>query len=179
MRRMACNKSSWKAANQSEDWGIRRRNEEQIQLGECLVSFGSGSFSFPFAIQKYKYEIYRTLIFLVVLYGCETWSVTMGEEHRLRVFENRLVTKIFGPNREVTRDGRKLHNEELYDMCSSPNIILVIKSRRMTWAVHVTHVGDGIGAYTVLVGRSEWERPLGRPRRRWKDNIKMDLQEVG
>ena len=83
-----------------------------------MVSFGAGSFLFPISIQKYKHEIYRTLIFLVVLYGCETWSVKLGEEYRLSVFENRLVTKIFGPKREVTMDWRKLHNEELYGMCS-------------------------------------------------------------
>jgi len=76
----------------------------------------------------------------------------MGKEHRLRVCENRLVTKIFGPKREVIRDWRKLHKEEQYDMCSSRNIIIVIKSRRMAWAGNVTRVG---GAYSVLVGRSE------------------------
>jgi len=78
------------------------------------------------------------------------------EEHRLRVFEKRMVTKIFGPKKdEVTGEWRKLHNEELYDMCSSPSIIWVIRSRRMRWAEHVARVGDRIGAYKVLIGRSE------------------------
>jgi hypothetical protein len=73
----------------------------------------------------------------------------------------------------------KLHNEELNDLDSSPNIIRVIKSRRMRWAGLVAHMGEKRGAYTILVGRPEGSRPLGRPRRRWKDNIKLDLQEVG
>ena len=90
------------------------------------------------------------------MYGCETRSVITVEEHRLRVFEKRMVTKIFGPKKdEVTGEWRKLHNEELYDMCSSPSIIWVIRSRRMRWAEHVARVGDRIGAYKVLIGRSE------------------------
>jgi hypothetical protein len=127
-----------------------------------------------------KIKIHRTIIFPVVLYGCETWSLTLKEEHRLRVFENRVLRRIFGPKRdEVIREWRRLHNEELYDLYSSPNIIRVIKSRRMRWAGHVAGMGEGRGAYRVLVGRLEGRTPLGRPRRRWEDNIKMDLQEVG
>jgi hypothetical protein len=96
------------------------------------------------------------------------------------VFENRVLRRIFGPKRdEVTGEWRRLHNEELYDLYSSPNIIRVIKSRRMRWAGHVACMGEGRGAYRVLVGRPEGRRPLGRNRRRWEDNIKMDLQEVG
>ena len=104
----------------------------------------------------------------------------MREERRLRVFANRVLRRIFGPMRdEVTREWRKLYNEELNDLCCSPNIVWVIKSRRMSWAEHVVHMGDNRGAYRVLVGEPEGKRPLGRPRYRWKDNIKMDLQEVG
>jgi hypothetical protein len=126
-----------------------------------------------------KIKIYRTIIMRIVLYGCETWSFTLREEHRLRVFENRVLRKIFEPKRdEVTGKWRRLHNEELYDLYSSPNIIWVIKSRRMRWAGHVACMGEGRGAYRILVGRPEG-RPLERPRRRWEDNIKMDLQEVG
>jgi hypothetical protein len=95
------------------------------------------------------------------------------------VFENR-VLRIFGPKRdEVIGVWRKLHNEELHDLCSSPTIVRVIKSRRMRWAGHIARIGEGRGVYRVLVGKPEGKRPLGRPRHRWVDNIKMDLQEVG
>ena len=124
-------------------------------------------------------EIYRTII-LPVLYGCETWLLILREEHRLRVFENRVLRRVFGPKRdEVTGEWRKLHNEELSDLYSLQNIVWVVKSRRMRWAGHVTRMGQGRGVYRVLVGKPEGKRELGRPRRRWEDNIKMDLQEVG
>jgi hypothetical protein len=116
----------------------------------------------------------------VVLYGCETWSLTLGEEQRLRVFENRVLRRILGPKRdEVTGKWRRLHNEELNDLYSSPNIIRVIKSRRIRWAGHVAHMGEKRGAYRILVGRPEGRQPLGRPRRGWEHNIKTDLQDVG
>jgi len=95
------------------------------------------------------------------------------------VFENIVLTRIFGPSRdEVTGEWRRLHNEELNDLYSSPNIVRVIKSRRMRWAEHVARMGEERGVYRVLVGKPEGKRPLGRPRRRWVD-IRMDLQEVG
>jgi hypothetical protein len=126
-----------------------------------------------------KIKINRTTILPVVLYGCETWSLTLKEERRLMVFENRVLRRIFGPKRdEVTGEWRRLHNEELNVLYSSPNIIRVIKSRRMRWAGYVARMGEGRGAYRILVGRPEGRRPLGRPRHRWEDNIKMDLQEV-
>jgi hypothetical protein len=115
----------------------------------------------------------------VVPYGCETWSLTFREEHRLRVFENRVLRKIFGPKRDEDGSWRKLHNDELHDLYSSPNIVRVIKSWKMRWAGHVTRMGEGRGAYRVLVGRPEGKRPLRRPRRRWDDNIKLDLRETG
>jgi hypothetical protein len=102
------------------------------------------------------------------------------EEWKLRVFENMVLRRIFGPRRdEVTGEWRKLHNEELIVLYSSPNIVRVIKSRRMRWAGHVARMGEERGAYRLLVGKPEGKRPLGRPRRRWVDNIRMDLQEVG
>jgi len=124
-------------------------------------------------------KIYRTIILPAILYGCETWSPTLREKRRLRVFENRVLRRIFGPRRdEITGEWRRLHNEELNDLYSSPNIVRVIKLRRMRWAGHVARMGDGRGVYRVLAWKPEGKRPLGRPMRRWEDNIKMDLQEV-
>jgi hypothetical protein len=124
-----------------------------------------------------KVKIYKTT---VVLYGCETWSVTLREEHRLRVFEDRVLRRIFRPKRdEVTGEWRKLYNEELHIFYSSPDIIRHIKSRRMMWTGHVARMGEGRNVYRVLVGRPEGKRPLGRPRRRWEDGIRMDLREIG
>ena len=103
-----------------------------------------------------KIKIYRTTILPVVLYGCETWSLTLREECRLRVFENRVLRRIFGPKRdEVTGEWRKLHNEQLNDLYSSPNIVRVIKSRRMRWAGNVARMGERRGIYRVLVGKPE------------------------
>ena len=120
------------------------------------------------------------MILPVVLYGCETWLLTLREEHRLKVFENRLMRKVFGPKRdEVTGEWRKLHNEELNGLYCSPNIVRVVKSRRMRWAGHVARMRERRSVYRVLVGKPEGKRPLGRPRLRWEDNIKMDLQEMG
>jgi hypothetical protein len=99
----------------------------------------------------------------------------LGEEHRLRVFENSVLRRIFGPKREEDGSWRKLHNDELHSLYSSPNIVRVIKSRRMRWTGHVACMGEGRGVYRILVGRSEGKRPLGRPRRRWEDNIKMEI----
>jgi hypothetical protein len=98
---------------------------------------------------------------------------------RLRVFENWMLRRIFGPNREEDGSWRKLHNDELHSLYSSPNIVRVIKSRRMRWAGHVAHMGDRRGVYRVLVGRPKGKRPLGRHRHRWEDNIEMDLREIG
>jgi hypothetical protein len=104
----------------------------------------------------------------------------LKEECRLRVFENKVLRRIFGPNRkEVTGEWRRLHNKELYALYSSPNIIRVMKSKRLRWAGHVARMGERRGAYRSLVGKPEGRRPLERPRRRWEDNIKMDLREVG
>jgi hypothetical protein len=103
----------------------------------------------------------------------------LGEEHRLRVFENRVLRRIFGPKREEEGSWRKLHNDELHSLYSSLNIVRVIKSMKTRWVGHVTRTGEGRGVYRVLIGRPEWKRPLGRPRRRWEDNIKMDLRKIG
>jgi hypothetical protein len=115
----------------------------------------------------------------VVLHGCEIWSLTVREEHKLRVFENRVLRRIFGPKRDgVTGGRRKLYNVELHNLNSSPSIIRIIKLRRMRWAGHVARMREKRNVCRLLVGKSEGKRPLGRPRRRWIDNIKMDLLEI-
>jgi hypothetical protein len=108
------------------------------------------------------------------------WSLTLREEHRLRVFENKVLRRIFGPKRdEVTGSWRKLHNVELRDLYSSPSIIRILKARRLRRAGHAARIGEKRNAYRLLVGKPEGKRPLGRPRRRWMNNIKMDLLEIG
>jgi hypothetical protein len=131
-----------------------------------LATIQSKIFCLPVSYKKLKIKIYKTVIFPVVLYGCETWSLTLRGEHRLRVSEN-------------NGSWRKLHNDEFHSLYSSPNIVRVIKSRRMRWAGHVARMGEGRGVYRVLAGRPEGKRPLGRPRRRWEDNMKLDLREIG
>jgi hypothetical protein len=145
-----------------------------------LAIIQSKIFCRPVSYQKknLKIKIYKTVILPFVLYGYETWSLTLREEHRLRVFKNRVLRKIFGPKGEEDGSWRKLHNDELHSLSSSPNIVKVIKSRRMRWAGHVARMGEWRGIYRVLVGKPEGKRPLGRPRRRWEDNIKMDLKEI-
>jgi len=104
----------------------------------------------------------------------------LREERKLRVFENRVLRRVFGSKRdELTGEWKKLHNEELRDLYSLPNIVRVVKSRRMRWAGHVARMGEERDVHRVLVRKPEGKRPLGRPRRRWEDNIKMDLREVG
>jgi hypothetical protein len=125
-----------------------------------------------------KIKIYKTVIFPVVLYGYETWSFTLREEHRLKVLENR-VFRIFGPEREEDGSWRKCHSDEPHGLYSSPNIVRVIVSRRMRWAGHVARMGEGRAVYRVLAGRPEGKRSLGRPRRICENNIKVDLREIG
>jgi len=104
----------------------------------------------------------------------------LREERRLSVFENKVLRRVFGSKRdELTGEWRKLHNEEHRDLYSLPNIVRVVKSRRMRWAGHVARVREGREVHRVLVGKPEGKSPLERPRRRWEDNIKMDLREVG
>jgi len=116
---------------------------------------------------KIKILVYRTIILPVILYGCEIWLLTLREQRRLRVFENRVLRRVFGPKRdEVTGEWKKLHNEELSNLYSLPNFVRVVKSRRMKWTGHVARMRKGRGVQRVLVGKPEGKRPLGRPRRR-------------
>ncbi|KAJ4439157.1 hypothetical protein ANN_15114, partial [Periplaneta americana] len=152
----------------------------RINMGNACYYSVEKLLSSSLLSKNLKVRIYKTVILPVVLYGCETWTVTLREEHRFRVFENKVLRKIFGAKRdEVTGEWRKLHNTELHALYPSPDIIRNIKSRRLRWAGHVARTGESRNAYRVLVGRPEGKRPLGRPRRRWEDNIKMDLREVG
>ncbi|KAJ4426336.1 hypothetical protein ANN_27150 [Periplaneta americana] len=123
---------------------------------------------------------YQRGYIIVVLYGCETWTLTLREEQRLRVFENKILGKYLDlRGMKLTGEWKKLHNAELHALYSSSDIIRNIKSRRLKWAGHVACMGECRNAYSVLVRRPKGKRPLGRPRHRWEDNIKMDLREVG
>jgi hypothetical protein len=145
-----------------------------------MVPFGAEPFVLSPAVKIMNVRIYKTIILPVVLYGCETWSLTVREEHKLRMFENRVLRRIFGPKREgVTGGWRKLHNEELHNLYSSPSIIRIIKSRRMWWAGNVARMGEKRNVYKLLVGKPEGKRPLGRPRSWWIDIIKIDLLDIG
>jgi hypothetical protein len=113
-----------------------------------------------------KVKIYKTIILPVVLYGCETWSLTPREEHIKRMFENRVLRRIFGPKRdELTGERKKLHNEELHNLYSSPNTIGQSKSMRLRWAGHVARMEEDRKVYKVLMVKPG-KRPLGRLRRR-------------
>ena len=114
----------------------------------------------------------------VILYGCETWSLTLREESRLRVFENRILRRVFGLKTDENGELRRLHNEELHTLYRSPNIIRVIRSRRLRWAGHVSRMEEGRNAFKILTDKSTGMIPLGRPRRRWEDN-RMFLKEIG
>ena len=106
----------------------------------------------------------KSSYWILVLYGCETWSLTLRKERRPKVFENRVLGRIFEPRRdEVTGEWRKLHNEELNDLYCSPNTVRVIKSRAIWWAGHVACMGERRGVYRVMVGRPKGKIPLGRP----------------
>jgi hypothetical protein len=123
--------------------------------------------------------IFTEFVFLWFYMGVKL-GLSLRENNRLSVFENRVLRRIFGPKRdEVTGEWRKLHNEELHILYSSPNIIRQIKSRRMRWAGHVARMGEEMNVYRVLMGKSQGKRPLERPRRRWEDGIRMDLRETG
>ena len=146
--------------------------------GNCLNQYHSvqNRLSPRLLSKNLKIKIYRTIILSVVLYGCETWSLTLREERKLRVFENLVLRKIFGSkSEEVKGEWRRLHNEKLNDLYSSPNIVWVIKSIRMRWTGHVACMGEDRVVYRVLVRKPEGKRPLRRPKRRWVYNIRMDL----
>jgi hypothetical protein len=169
-----CN-SSFERAKEFKYLGTTLTNKNSIQeeimsrlkSGNAFYHLVENPLSRSMLYKNLKIKIYRTIILPVVLYECETWSLTLREYCRLRVFEHRVLKRIFGPKRnEVTGEWGKLHSEELNDLYSSPNIVRVIKSRRMRWAGHVARIGEERGVYRVTVGIPKGKIPLGRPRRR-------------
>ena len=126
-----------------------------------------------------KTEIYKTIILPVVLYGYETWSLTLRKERTLRVFESRIFRWIFGLKRDASEEWKGLHNEELHSLYRSPNIFRTTKSRRLGWAGHVDRLKVGKSAFKILTGTHTGKRLLWRSRRWWEDNIGMDLKEIG
>jgi hypothetical protein len=159
---------------------IQEKIKRRLNSGNACYHSVQNLLSSRLLSKNVKTGIYETIILPVVLYGCESWPLTLREEHRLRVFENRVLRRIFGPKRdEVTGEWRKLHNEELRDLYSSPSIMKIIRLRRMRWMEHVARMGEKRNAYRLLVGKPDRKRPLGRPRCRWVDNIRMDLGELG
>ena len=118
----------------------------RLRLGNAGYHLVQNFLSSMLLSKNLKIKLYRTIILPVFLYGCKTWSLTLREERKLRVFENMVLRRIFGPRRdEVMGEWRRLHNEELNDLYSSPNIVRVIKSRRMRWAGHVARIGEEWG----------------------------------
>ncbi|KAJ4432095.1 hypothetical protein ANN_20709 [Periplaneta americana] len=172
-----------------ETFSLYSKKEESLfdELKKRLDQEGNGTYTQSslkaisnLLSKNLKVRIYKTVILPVVPFVRETWTLTLREEHRLKVFENKVLRKIFGAERdEVTGEWTKLHNTELHALYSSPDIIRNIRSRRLRWAGHVARMGESRNAYRVLVARPEGKIPLGRPKRRWENNIKMDLREVG
>jgi len=159
---------------------IQEEIKSRLKLGNACYYSVQNLLSSRLLSINLKIKLYRTIILPVVLFGCETWSLILRKEPGLRVFEKRVLRRVFGPKRDgVTGEWRKLHNEEHTDLYPLPNIVRVVKSRRLRWAGHVVRMGEGRGVHRVLEGKPEGKRPLGRPRRRWENNIKTDLQDVG
>ena len=159
---------------------IQKEIKSRLKLVNACYHSVQNLLSSSLLSKNLKIKIYRTIILPVVLYGCETWSLTFREEHRLRVFENRVLRGIFGSKRDgMTGEWRKLHNEELNDLYCSSNILRVINSRRLRWAGLVARLEEGRVVHKVLVRKPEGKRPLGNPIRRSEDNNMMDLEEEG
>jgi hypothetical protein len=135
---------------------MREDINSRLNSGNACYHSVQSLLSSRLLFRNVKVVIYKTIILPVILYGCETWYLTLREEHRLRVFENRVLRRIFGPKRyEVTGEWRKLHSGELHNLYSTPDIIMQIRSRRMMWVGHVACMGEGRNVYRVLVGKPE------------------------
>ena len=159
---------------------IQEEIKSRLKSGNACYHSVQDLFSSSLLPKNLKIEVYRTIILTVILYGCETWLLTLREERRLRLYENRVLRRIIGPKRdEVTGEWRKLNNEELTELYPTSIVVRVIKSRRMRWTVHVARLGERRDVFRVLVRKHEGKRPHGKPRCRREDNIKMDIQEMG
>jgi hypothetical protein len=154
--------------------------KSRLKSGNACYHSVQNLFSSSLLSKSVKIKTYRTVILPVVFHGCETGLLTLREECRLRFFKKRVLRRIYGPTRnEVTGKYRGPYNKELYALYSSPNIILVIKSRRLRRAGYVARMKKSRGAYRDVVEKPEGRRTLRKPRRIWEDNIKMDLSDVG
>jgi hypothetical protein len=118
--------------------------------------------SFRLISKNLKIKIYKTVILPIVLYGCETWSLTLEEENRLRIFANRVFRKRFGPKRDEDVSWRKLHNDKLHSLYSSPSIVRVIKSRQLRWAGNGARMGEGRGVYRVFGWEARRQETTGK-----------------
>jgi hypothetical protein len=156
---------------------FHEENKSRLNSGDACYHSVQSLLSSRLLSRNVKVNIYKTII-LPVSYGCETWSLTLREEHRLRLFENRVQRRIFGPKRdEVMENGGSCTMRSLI-ICTHPQISLG-KSRRMRWAGHVARMGEERKVYKVFLGKPEGKGPLRRPRHRWEDGIRMNLREIG
>jgi hypothetical protein len=157
---------------------IQEEIKRRLNSGNACYHSVQNLLSSHLLLKNVKIRIYKTIILPVVPYGCKTWSLTLREGHRLRVFENRVLRSMFGLKRdEMTGEWIKLHKDELCNLYSSPSIIRMLKLR-MRWVGHVSQMGEKRNACRLLVGKPEGRIPLGRRRCMWLDNIRMDLGEV-
>ena len=161
---------------------VQKEIKSRLKSGNACYHLVQNLLSFSLLSKSLKIKIYRTIILPVVVYGCEMWLLILREECRLRVFENKVLRRTFGPKKdEVTGEWRKLHNEELNDVYSSPNIVQVIKLKRMRLPGHVAHTGERRGVYRVLVGKPEERDHLGDPGIDWRMILRWIFrqQDVG
>ena len=142
-----------------------------------MLLFSPNNLSSQPLYKNLKITTYKTIILPILLYGCDGWCLTLREERRLKVFENRILRRIFGPKRDAKGEWRRLH-KELHSLYHSRNIVRMIKSSRLWWACHVARMEEGRNDFKILTVRPTGKRTLGRPRRRWLDNIRMNIKEI-
>jgi hypothetical protein len=155
-------------------WWRGPTKKRRVSSGNACYHSVQSLLSSRLSSKNLKLRICKAIILPVSLYGRKTWFLTLREEHRLRVFENKVLRRIFQPKRDqVTGGRRKPHNEEFRDLCSSQRLIRKIKSGRMRWVGHVARKGEKRNMYRLLVAKPEGKRRIGRPRRRWLDSIRL------